>query len=112
MDCHSNSTSETIRKNKLLIYSRQMQFDDDDEEFCSHVNIYNEHRGHLERDRRARTDLDTEILDLYDPIQEKTSQNSTKQSIFSSTSISKSIEIWFSFYRFVEVLFISDLQQN
>ncbi|CAG8779520.1 19885_t:CDS:1, partial [Racocetra fulgida] len=63
-----------------------MQEDDDDEELYTHVNIFHEHRGHLERDRKARTELDTEILDLYDPIQEPVPHNSTKQSIFSSST--------------------------
>ncbi|CAG8780623.1 38854_t:CDS:1 [Gigaspora margarita] len=103
-----NNFPETIKNNRLLFYSRQMQEDDDDDEFSSHINIYHEHRGHLERDRKSRTQLDTEIFDLYDPVQETTKHNSTKQSIFSSTtSIPRSIETWFSFYRFMETLFIS-----
>ncbi|CAG8588449.1 2867_t:CDS:2 [Dentiscutata heterogama] len=66
MNNNSNHSTETIRNNRL---------------------------GHLERDRKARTQLDTEILDLYDPIQETTQNNSTEQSIFSSTSsIPRSIE--------------------
>ncbi|CAG8796538.1 4055_t:CDS:2, partial [Dentiscutata erythropus] len=66
MNNNSNHSPETIRNNRLLIYKR---------------------------DRKARTQLDTEILDLYDPIQETSQNNSTEESIFSSTSsIPRSIE--------------------
>src|SRR5688572_17215455 len=42
----------------------------DEDELGASGNIYNEHRSHLEQDKKARKELDTFILEdeLYDPI--------------------------------------------
>ncbi|CAJ0752034.1 6564_t:CDS:2 [Entrophospora sp. SA101] len=43
---------------------------EDEEELGAPVNIYHEHRSHLEQDKKARIELDTHMLkdELYDPI--------------------------------------------
>lgn len=53
---------------RLLAYSRM---EEDEEELGTPINIYREHRGHLEQDKKARIELDTQILkdDLYVPVQ-------------------------------------------
>ncbi|CAG8809019.1 20736_t:CDS:1, partial [Cetraspora pellucida] len=65
------------RNSKLLIYSKQMQIDEDEDEFYTPVNIYREHKTHLEQDKRVRKELDTQMLDdLYEPIQKAFLRNS------------------------------------
>ncbi|KAF0544024.1 hypothetical protein F8M41_003127 [Gigaspora margarita] len=70
-DIDSSLTHNKQKNSRLLNYSRQIQADDDDDdEFDTPVNIYREHKNHLEQDKRVRKELDTQILDdLYEPIQ-------------------------------------------
>ncbi|CAG8616689.1 9216_t:CDS:1 [Scutellospora calospora] len=72
-DTNDSSDHDRLRHSRLLAYSQQLQVEEnDDEEFCAHVNIYREHKSHLEQDKKARTELDIEALDddLYEPIQD------------------------------------------
>ncbi|CAG8760242.1 216_t:CDS:2 [Acaulospora morrowiae] len=78
----SNVPSVTVNKkysgsnSRLLAYSRM---EEDEEELGTPINIYREHRGHLEQDKKARIELDTQILkdDLYVPVHAEESQQST-----------------------------------
>jgi hypothetical protein len=59
----------------------------EEEELGAPINIYNEPRGRLEEDKRARTELDTDILnnDLYCPVQQKeVNDNTASRGLFSS----------------------------
>ncbi|CAG8639482.1 10369_t:CDS:2 [Acaulospora colombiana] len=80
---HENSPSTTANKkysgsnSRFLAYSR---VEEDEEELSTPIiNIYREHRGHLEQDKKARTELDTQILkdDLYIPVRVEESQHSS-----------------------------------
>ncbi|CAG8468547.1 9084_t:CDS:1 [Dentiscutata heterogama] len=77
-DINSSLTHNKRRNTRLLTYSRQIQADDDDDdEFDTPVNIYREHKNHLEQDKRVRKELDTQIFDdLYEPIQKTFAHNS------------------------------------
>ncbi|RIB26241.1 hypothetical protein C2G38_2163799 [Gigaspora rosea] len=77
-DIDSSLTHNKHKNSRLLNYSRQIQADDDDDdEFDTPVNIYREHKNHLEQDKRVRKELDTQILDdLYEPIQNTFMHNS------------------------------------
>ncbi|KAF0532731.1 hypothetical protein F8M41_011020 [Gigaspora margarita] len=58
------------RKNSRLLNGNRIE--EEEEGLGTPINIYREHRGHLEQDKRARTELDIQILkdDLYDPVLE------------------------------------------
>ena len=51
------------------------------EEFEAPIDIYHEHKGRLEEDKRARTELDMEILneDLYCPVQHDVNKNASSR---------------------------------
>ncbi|CAG8514649.1 3911_t:CDS:1, partial [Scutellospora calospora] len=74
----NNSTSSTkrIRNNNLLSTRNRMDYDEE----LSSINIYREHRGYLEQDKKARIELNTQLIkdDLYEPVQESTSQHNSK----------------------------------
>ncbi|CAG8675168.1 16195_t:CDS:1, partial [Gigaspora rosea] len=76
-----NNPGQNKRRNsRLLAYSRQLlEEENDDDEFCALVNIYREHKRHLEQDKKARTQLDIQTLDneLYEPVQNTFQRNST-----------------------------------
>ncbi|CAG8547132.1 15830_t:CDS:1, partial [Dentiscutata heterogama] len=77
------SNNNRLRHSRLLAYSRQLQEEEnDDDEFCVHVNIYREHKRHLEQDKKSRTQLDIQDLDydLYEPVQDPFPRNSTSSS--------------------------------
>lgn len=48
-----------------------LQEEEEEEELDAPINIYHENRGHIEEDKKARTELITEIAndDLYCPVQ-------------------------------------------
>ncbi|CAG8752588.1 19140_t:CDS:1, partial [Racocetra persica] len=76
-DINTSQKQNDPKHSKLIIYSKQMQIDDDDDEFYTPVNIYREHKNHLEQDKRVRKELDTQMLDdLYEPIQKAFLHNS------------------------------------
>ncbi|CAG8716871.1 1692_t:CDS:1 [Dentiscutata erythropus] len=85
------STNNRLRHSRLLAYSRQLQEEEnDDDEFSVHVNIYREHKRHLEQDKKSRTQLDVQDLDdLYEPVQDPSPRNSTS-SISSSSDVDMS----------------------
>ncbi|CAG8727411.1 8670_t:CDS:1, partial [Racocetra fulgida] len=74
----STSSSKRIRNSNQLSNRNRMDYDEE----LNSVNIYREHRGYLEQDKKARIDLNTQIIkdDLYEPVQESTSQHNSKQS--------------------------------
>ena len=59
----------------------QRNTQEEEEEFVAPINIYHEHRNHIEEDKKARTELDTEILDddLYCPVQQREVNNTTSK---------------------------------
>ncbi|CAI2179627.1 6600_t:CDS:2 [Funneliformis geosporum] len=67
------------QQNNQQCYTRSLfshlQQQEEEEELESPINIYHEHRGHLEEDKKARTELITEIAndDLY--LMESTNNN-------------------------------------
>ncbi|KAF0509735.1 hypothetical protein F8M41_018534 [Gigaspora margarita] len=79
-DIDNNPGHNKRRNSRLLAYSRQLlEEENDDDEFCALVNIYREHKRHLEQDKKARTQLDIQTLDneLYEPVQDTFQRNST-----------------------------------
>ncbi|KAF0446145.1 hypothetical protein F8M41_002975 [Gigaspora margarita] len=70
--------SQRIRNNSQLSNRSRKDYDEE----LSSVNIYREHRGYLEQDKKARIELNTQIIkdDLYEPVQESTSQHNSKHS--------------------------------
>src|SRR6266540_3808729 len=56
------------QSNTGLFFSHLQQ--QEEEELGAPINIYQEHRGDLEEDKKSRTELDTEIVndDLYCPV--------------------------------------------
>ena len=52
------------------------------DELENSINIYHEDRGHLEEDKKSRTELNTEILkdDLYCPVQQQDVKNNNTTS--------------------------------
>ncbi|CAG8784407.1 4697_t:CDS:1, partial [Racocetra persica] len=75
---NSTPSSKRIRNSNQLSNRNRMDYDEE----LNSVNIYREHRGYLEQDKKARIDLNTQIIkdDLYEPVQESTSQHNSKQS--------------------------------
>ncbi|CAG8600823.1 9466_t:CDS:1, partial [Racocetra fulgida] len=84
----NNLEHDRLRHSRLLAYSRQLQEEEnDDDEYGTLVNIYREHKRHLEQDKKARTQLNIQALDdddLYEPVQETFLRNSTSSSRTSS----------------------------
>ncbi|CAG8513356.1 2501_t:CDS:1 [Cetraspora pellucida] len=77
---NNNLDQDRLRHSRLLAYSRQLQEEEnDDDEYCTLVNIYREHKRHLEQDKKARTQLDIQALDndLYEPVHDNFLHNST-----------------------------------
>ncbi|CAG8598744.1 5830_t:CDS:1 [Cetraspora pellucida] len=75
----NDSTSfKRIRNSNPLSNRSRMDYDEE----LNSVNIYREHRGYLEQDKKARIDLNTQIIkdDLYEPVQESTSLHTSKHS--------------------------------
>ncbi|RIA93732.1 hypothetical protein C1645_803903 [Glomus cerebriforme] len=73
---HSNSPiffNQNFNNSRLVLSSHF----DDEEELETPINIYHENRGRLEEDKKARTELDTDILndDLYCPVQQQEINN-------------------------------------
>ncbi|CAG8774059.1 21196_t:CDS:1 [Racocetra persica] len=73
----NNLEHDRHRHSRLLAYSRQLQEEEnDDDEYGALVNIYREHKRHLEQDKKARTQLNIQALDdddLYEPVHNSTS---------------------------------------
>src|SRR5436190_23963038 len=73
----TSSASSSYSEPSLLAACPMMIFHPDSlthlKEFEAPINIYLEHKGHLEEDKNARTKLGTEILndDLYCPVQQQ-----------------------------------------
>lgn len=59
----------------------QRNTQEEEEEFVAPINIYHEHRNQIEEDKKARTELDTEMLDddLYCPVQQREVNNTTSK---------------------------------
>ncbi|CAG8448039.1 8665_t:CDS:2 [Cetraspora pellucida] len=76
-----------VRRNSRLLNESRIE---DEEGLGTPINIYQEHRGHLEQDKKARTELDIQILkdDLYDPVLETPHHSNKKQhNLLRNTSI-------------------------
>ncbi|CAG8483965.1 10528_t:CDS:2, partial [Dentiscutata heterogama] len=75
------------RKNSRLLNNSRTE--DEEEGLGAPINIYREHRGHLEQDKKARTELDIQILkdDLYDPVLEIPHHSNKKHNSSRNTSI-------------------------
>ncbi|CAG8664904.1 9069_t:CDS:1 [Dentiscutata erythropus] len=74
------TTKSTIRTSRIRNNSQLLNRNRMDYEELSSVNIYREHRGYLEQDKKARIELNTQIIkdNLYEPVQESTSQHNSK----------------------------------
>ncbi|GBB90098.1 hypothetical protein RclHR1_00170002 [Rhizophagus clarus] len=78
---HPDSQIFSQQYNPRIILSSH--FDQIEEELGAPINIYHENRGCLEEDKKARTDLDTDILsnDLYCPVQRQESEKTSSRSL-------------------------------
>ncbi|CAG8817957.1 15463_t:CDS:1, partial [Racocetra persica] len=78
------SMIKQVRRNSRLLNDRIVE-----EELGAPINIYQEHRGHLEQDKKARTELDIQILkdDLYDPVLETPHHSNKKHNLLRNTTI-------------------------
>lgn len=61
------------------LFSHLQEEEEEEEELDAPINIYHENRGHLEEDKKARTELITEIAndDLYCPVQPQQKKENT-----------------------------------
>jgi hypothetical protein len=69
--------------NPRIILSSHFDHFEEEEELEAPINIYHENRGRLEEDKKARTELDTDILDndLYCPVQRQENENTTSRGL-------------------------------
>ncbi|CAB4383924.1 unnamed protein product [Rhizophagus irregularis] len=80
----NNSESQIFSQqyNPRILLSASFNYFEE-EELGAPINIYHENRGHLEEDKKARTELDTDILnnDLYCPVQQQETETSTSRGL-------------------------------
>ncbi|RGB43815.1 hypothetical protein C1646_680043 [Rhizophagus diaphanus] len=80
----NNSDSQIFSQqyNPRILLSASFNYFEE-EELGAPINIYHENRGRLEEDKKARTELDTDILnnDLYCPVQQQETETSTSRGL-------------------------------